>query len=641
MQLASDLWIEGAYYVDFDHLGQLRIVGPNNHLHFGSVGITKSDIEIGKISVANGLLHVQVKLSKNQIDLDDPALGHIRKVRQYVEPNARRNLKPLSFTQIMRKFPYALSANYIGFVDDDKANELTFRRYYGDNWYGVTLKFPDTVSIKRLKSRRKTRVTSNKPIEFEIIASSSERVEPTIHKIISTREFPDLINSLAGREIAKLLKLTGAEATYLISYNKTSGFSFGSVFPRDWLESADLGTGDLTDEARLYMYHQALQNVDDSGRGWHEAVIGENVAEKVSEVDAIDDDINDLVSRSSKLSQELKKVFHLTRQIYINRTMIDVEPRFILGLKSIGLGSFSPVDREHLTRVAHYVLAEAESKELITFKKIPAVLRQTAETEFRASGNWRDSDNAFALVYPEIAPYDVNAVFYPQALAIIAKNAHYLRLDANRATDAMIKWREKKKLFKFRNSDGLSAYALALYEVTSSGETLKYKTLKINHTDEAYDLFYGEPEETDIQSFAKRLLNPNYFYTQSGPLIVGAGDGYKNYQYHGRVIWTKQTALIVAGLKGQLELHQKDWSAETKQLLRQALIVSGVANLNALINLGQVPELHVDISGHAKHFDDLERAEGPANVMQLWSTIGARRIVRELNAVYKEHSGLI
>ena len=39
MQLKPGLWIEGAYYVDFDNLGQLRIVGPNNHLHFGSVGV--------------------------------------------------------------------------------------------------------------------------------------------------------------------------------------------------------------------------------------------------------------------------------------------------------------------------------------------------------------------------------------------------------------------------------------------------------------------------------------------------------------------------------------------------------------------------------------------------------------------------
>ena len=163
--------------------------------------------------------------------------------------------------------------------------------------------------------------------------------------------------------------------------------------------------------------------------------------------------------------------------------------------------------------------------------------------------------------------------------------------------------------------------------------------MPVNHTDEAYDLFYGVPTETDLQSFAKRLLNPDYFYTPSGPLIVGANDGYKNYQYHGSVIWTKQTALIVAGLKRMLELHKRDWSNETLQLIRQALIVCAVSNLNALITLGQIPELYVDISGHAKHYDELPNAEGPANVMQLWSTIGARRIIRDLNEVYKTNSG--
>ncbi len=39
-------------------------------------------------------------------------------------------------------------------------------------------------------------------------------------------------------------------------------------------------------------------------------------------------------------------------------------------------------------------------------------------------------------------------------------------------------------------------------------------------------LLYGYPSRADCVSFAKRLLDPKYFYSESGPILVGRNQGY-------------------------------------------------------------------------------------------------------------------
>ena len=71
-------------------------------------------------------------------------------------------------------------------------------------------------------------------------------------------------------------------------------------------------------------------------------------------------------------------------------------------------------------------------------------------------------------VHPIIAPFDVNAVFYPKALANIKKYREYLNLgkkDIKDIDDLIKKWKGKKKNYLFKNSDGRMAYALALYDI--------------------------------------------------------------------------------------------------------------------------------------------------------------------------------
>ncbi|QQR52647.1 hypothetical protein IPG36_00780 [bacterium] len=66
-------------------------------------------------------------------------------------------------------------------------------------------------------------------------------------------------------------------------------------------------------------------------------------------------------------------------------------------------------------------------------------------------------------------------------------------------------------------SDGLTGYALALYGTNGATGRHHGQRLAVNHLDESYDLFYGTPSETDVASFAQRLLSPKYFHTKSDP----------------------------------------------------------------------------------------------------------------------------
>jgi hypothetical protein len=129
--------------------------------------------------------------------------------------------------------------------------------------------------------------------------------------------------------------------------------------------------------------------------------------------------------------------------------------------------------------------------------------------------------------------------------------------------------------------------------------------LAVNHLDETADLFYGQPSEDEVASFATRLLSPNYFYTASGPILVGRGHGYDHTQYHGEVIWAKQAAYAVAGLERSLEHGTKaGWSQPTLQLIRSGIQSTAEASLTAFRELDAIPELHYDDHGHARLYAD-------------------------------------
>jgi hypothetical protein len=611
----ASYWLAGAYYIEWDQQGELRIAGPDNHLYYGSIGLDRDQTTISSVRGIKDELVMELEIAASSFLLADPAMGHIRKVRAYIEPNRVR--KP-SFAEVEQRHPGALAPNYLTAED----NVISYRRNYDGNFYGVVITVPPEAEIVR-KDRKKGFLITTKG---DVIKLTLKTV--TGYARVRTDRTYDGPIFEHRPETTGLLGQTAAEITHLVRYNKTSGFDFGTVFPRDWMEAADLGLGDLDVAAIRHMYHKAIEFIDGQGEGWHENIVGEFAAERRDEIKELASTFDELVRNTYPVSFNARRYVHAMEETFIVRNMIDIEPHYLLGLATLPPQHWSPDDIGLLRRVAHYILNQAEDNDLITFKKLPPKLKRHKQEEYYGAGNWRDSHLAYQVVSPIIAPYDVNAVFYPQALVLIHRYAERLNVDAERAERLIAKWSKVKDKYRFTNDDGSEAYALALYDVHQKDGMATYKMLRVNHTDEAYDLFYGVPSEEEVTSFAKRLLDPAYFYTSSGPTVVGHGEGYNTTYYHGEVIWTKQTAFIVAGLYRQLHRDDVKWKPATMILMREAAIKSAEANMKAVDTLGVVPELHYDVDGVPHLYSDQPKAEGPMNTVQLWSAIGIRRILK-------------
>ncbi len=633
MQLRKDLWIEGAYYIDFDTNDQLRIVGPNNHLHYGSVDLYRQQIDIDTVHVEGNDLVIGGRLKAKEFFLRDPVMAHVQKVRHYVERPGKTIPK---YSEVIKKYPAELSPNYIAAEPAKEGYEITYRRLFQNHWYGVRILLAPDVTVHRQENQHGFALHAGvKPeIGFSLRTDTDIVPKPALRSVMKTQPINTTVLGKLKPGVDRLLDHTAVEITHLIKHNKTSGFDYGTVFPRDWMESADLGLLDLEPAAIAYMYHKAFEYVNPQGIGWHENIVGEFEFEKKQEANDLETTLDDLIDRSSRIGEALKDMIGQIEGMYVVRNMIDIEPRYILGLEELTTAQLKKADLERAKQVARYIVLQAQTQDLITFKRLPTLLKRHKHDEYFTAGNWRDSSRAFKKISPVIAPYDVNAVFYPKALQVIAR--HYRTLGINRSTiEALVeKWSRVKNWYRFTNPDGRLAYALALHDVKGSGQTLEFKRLEVNHLDEAYDLFYGHPEEADVVSFCQRLLDPDYFYTASGPLIVGRHDGYSTKDYHGQVIWTKQTAFAVAGLA---KCSQSSWSAATQKLISQAIKATALASIQAFIKLEAVPELHYDQAGQPHFYNDQTDAEGPMNQVQLWSAIGARRIIRTYIEVMKRH----
>lgn len=596
MQLEDGLWIAGGYYVDFDEHGQFRIIGPNNHLVCGLV-----DIPRHRITVKDVQAHDQNSVTVNgrflgpTVNLYYPAMDDIRTVRTYAGAD--------SFLAARQKHIGRLAPQHIHRTRSGSQTLLEFSRQYHERfWYRCRFLLPAAVAVKKI-----TRpfagfrlVSSAKAIPFTIVAETNDTAAFHPVKRYFLQDADDLPFELFGprkKIIRAFWERTAAEIAHLISWGKTSGDRFGTIFPRDWMEAADLGVHDLTAEARSHLYAASLRHVNARGEGWHEDVVG-----------------------------EYRDEYQLSGRDIYDRHMIDIEPHYLIGLEQLPEEfMLDPEVRTALQRVARFVLNQARRKEFITFKKLPAKSRRGG-LQYYVSGNWRDSEWAFKKIGADIAPFDVNAVFYPKALAVLKKYRRALSIPAGDLDALIEKWQAKERAFRFTNPDGLSAYALAAYGIKGRGASLRCNLLAVNHLDESYRYTYAISDRDHIASFCKRLCSPAYFYTPFGPLLVASNNthGYTPHEYHGQVIWMKQAAYAILGLSKHLKLAVVErWPEDTQRLIKEAMLRVSTGVIDACVKLNAIPELHWVEGGSPKFFPV------SSSKVQLWSAIGIRRIIRK------------
>ncbi|KKQ94962.1 MAG: hypothetical protein UT66_C0016G0009 [candidate division CPR2 bacterium GW2011_GWC1_39_9] len=598
-QEASNFWIEGPYYMDFDSFEQLRIVGPGNHLFLGLVDLYKKDLEIKSVSLKRGRLNVEINILKNNFLFHDPVVRNIRRVRKLTEESYE---KRKNYKEIVNLYP-DLEPNYIFAEEIGDDRKIFYRRRYGNHWYGVALLFQKSMSFKRDEKRRGFILndSENNMVSLKIIAESDRLTRRRVDKIM-----PAAITDLGifeGRRqlIRNILDRSEKEVEHLITYDKTSGFEYGTIFPRDWMEAADLGEGDLPQEIIDYMYKQALKFVTKKGKGWHEDVIGEYLHET--------------------LQANAKN---------ITRHMIDIEPRYILGLRAVS-EEFIEENKDKLCQVANYVLREARNKKVITFKKKTEKEKLFLEDEFWQAGNWRDSASAYSGATAPIAPFDVNVVYMPAALKLLSKHKEDLNLKIPDIDELIAKWEGNYRRFKFENKDKMDGLALAIFNVQDKGEYLNYKQLKVNHLDESFYFVYLDGNEKKAVDFAKKMISKKYFYTPAGPTLVDHRSGYSTKEYHGEVIWIKQVAFAVMGLYRMYEKGiSENWEEKNLKIIKKAIVVTSENIFSAVAILKGMPELYYynkDLDRPA-FYDTQEGIEAQMSKLQLWSAVGIRQIIR-------------
>jgi len=609
-QLEEDLWIEGGYYIDFDELEQLRIIGPNNELYMGLIDIPRHKINLHDVRSEKASATVYGEFTAPSINLYQPSMDDMRTIRDLT---AHPSGKHLTFLELRRTNPTESVPMFVKRIQKGSKTRLLFQRNYGQSWYRTVWEFDKNISvhsINRPYKGYKLFAKKGKKIPFTIYAETNDFAEAPC----SCRMLPvDTLDwSVFGDRAGKVEKFwyrTQFEIDHLVSWRKTSGDRFGTIFPRDWMETILLGEGDLQQETIDQMLRECLAHVDGKGQGWHEDVVGEY-----------------------KYEHELAG-----KDIY-DRKMIDIEPLFLLCLPYTSPAFWQDTKSiAKLKRVAKYIMSKAHLHSAITFKK-HSPHYQTATNEYHLVGDWRDSSWGYKQIHDIIAPFSVNVSHYPLSLHIIQQYAKRLGIQKSRIDALVKKWDQTKKYFRFELNKDQECYALALYDVHKK-RTLSYKKMKVCHLDESYLYALGEGSENELKHFCQLLLSPKGFYTPSGPIIIARENsyGYTTAEYHGLVIWTKQAAFAVKALAKHRVLALKyGWKKKTRDLIDEALEKTCATILRAFVTLDAVPELHYDVDGTPHFFTDQTSAIGNMSKVQLWSAIGYRRIIRAYHDILLE-----
>lgn len=223
-------------------------------------------------------------------------------------------------------YPHIFMPTEISFVEK-MPKMIVFKRKYGNMSYSCKLKISKEVEVTGaelgyiLSSHNIISIVIECDFTFPMAKLPITRV---ISRSLINEYYP-----LMPSELQKLVKRSEDEIEHLITYAKTSSYEYGTVFPRDWMESAELGKGDLTTSKIDAMYSQALAYVSNNGEGWHEDVIG-----------------------------ELAYKYKLEGKPVVDRGMVDIEPRYMLALESGSKKFISKYQNlQTLVKVAKFIIS--------------------------------------------------------------------------------------------------------------------------------------------------------------------------------------------------------------------------------------------------------------------------------------------
>ena len=311
--------------------------------------------------------------------------------------------------------------------------------------------------------------------------------------------------------------------------------------------------------------------------------------------------------------------------------------------KTTGGRTFADAVKKNLQRVVRQATPFAEKPGPATLIRIGGKL---------SVGNWRDSNEGLGRGR---IPYDVNAALVPAALRASAKLYALPSFGTDEraalhAAELAASWRKAEQLFTVEvpadeAKRRLEAYAReqgidAGRAIASIDGAVRFPALAlderlapipIQHSDDGFVLMFGEPTTEWLHGAAKRILAPFPAGLRTPVGVVVANPAYSTDaslraimtrdHYHGTVIWSWQQALLLSGIRRQLE---RPGLAEAARLdlanAEQALLA--VVHATKEMRSSELWSWNVDDKGwHVVPFGQGKGHHTEANAAQLWSTV--------------------
>jgi hypothetical protein len=276
----------------------------------------------------------------------------------------------------------------------------------------------------------------------------------------------------------------------------------------------------------------------------------------------------------------------------------------------------------------------------------------------RNTGQWRDSEDGLA---GGRYPYDVNAVFMPEALDAIARfqqsrllqpySSSSQRQALSAASELATVWsKQAPPLFgaqlppmEARAAIVRYAKALSIDPAPALGSVpragLRFDALALDangkpipvlHSDGGFALLFQNPDVTALDTTVESMLRPFPAGLLTGAGLLVANPVYADAEtarkfsrtaYHGTVVWSWQQALVAAGLARQLQ--RKDLPVATRTRLRdaqarfwQAIDATQVMRTSELWSWS-----YADGRYRMEPFGQSSGDADESNAAQLWSTV--------------------
>lgn len=306
-----------------------------------------------------------------------------------------------------------------------------------------------------------------------------------------------------------------------------------------------------------------------------------------------------------------------------------------------------------IVRNLRFVVAQAQA-----FADRPQWDRLIALKPGRPAGQWRDSHEGVG--HGRYA-YDVNAVFVPAALDAARRMLAAGLLDSylttadravlDRAGSIAGVWRARAPaLFRLSFPASAAAPKIRAYAEAAGvpaepglaalgGRPLTFHAVSLDgrgrpvpiiHSDESFDLLFGEPSAADLDAFVGAMMRPfpTGLMTPVGLLVANpalAGEAlqaqFTPAHYHGTVVWSWQQALLAAGLERQLARADLPAATRGRLVEAQAVLWRAIGSARTVANSELWSWAYADGRYRVVPFGAGRRDVDESNAAQLWSTV--------------------